>query len=103
MLLATRRFTKALLEAIALVKKDREIAFRAMSKWYGIRDREVQRYIYAGGVDMRRKPYPCVEGIKKTMELYDSNEMRKHKPEDFYEDSFVRELDENGFIDNLYR
>ena len=100
---ATRRFTKALLEAIALVKKDREIAFRAMSKWYGIRDREVQGFIYAGGVDMRRKPYPCVEGIKKTMEVYDSNEMRKHKPEDFYDDSFVRELDQSGFIDSLYK
>jgi len=44
-----------------------------------------------------------VEGIKKTMELYDSNEMRKYKLEDFYDDSLMREIDESGFIDSLYR
>jgi hypothetical protein len=44
-----------------------------------------------------------VEGIKKAMELYDSNEMRRHKPEDFYDDRFIRELDQSGYIDSLYR
>ena len=37
------------------------------------------------------------------MEIYDSNEMRKHKVEDFYDDSLVRELDESGYIDSLYQ
>jgi hypothetical protein len=37
------------------------------------------------------------------MEIYNTHEMRKHKPEDFYDDSFVRELDQSGFIDSLYR
>ena len=98
-----RRFIQSLVEAIALFKKDKEVAFRAMAKWYYITDREKQELIYAGGADMPRKPYPAVEGIKKLMEVYDSNEMRKYKPEDFYDDSFVRELDESGFIDGLYR
>jgi hypothetical protein len=58
--------------------------------------------VYAGGAAMPRKPYPCVEGITKTMELFDSNEMRKYKPEDFYDDSMLREIDASGFIDGLY-
>jgi hypothetical protein len=29
--------------------------------------------------------------------------MRQHKPEDFYDDSFVRELDKSGYIDSLYK
>jgi len=37
------------------------------------------------------------------MELYDSAAMRRFKPEDFYDDSFMKELDESGFIDSLYR
>ena len=37
------------------------------------------------------------------MELYDGNEMRKHKPEDVYDNRFVTELDESGFIDYLYK
>ena len=36
------------------------------------------------------------------MELYNYHEMRRHQPEDFYDGSFVRELDQNGFIDSLY-
>ncbi len=98
-----RRFIKSLVEAIAVFKKDKEVAFRAMAKWYNITDREKQELIYAGAANLPRKPYPSVEGIKKVMEVYDSNEMRKYKPEDFYDDSFVRELDESGYIDSLYK
>ena len=29
--------------------------------------------------------------------------MRKHKPEDFYDNSFVTELDKSGFIDSFYK
>jgi len=36
------------------------------------------------------------------MEIYDSNEMRRYTPEDFYDDSLMRELDESGFLDRLY-
>jgi len=36
------------------------------------------------------------------MEIYNTHEMRRYKPEDFYNDSFVRELDKGGFIDSLY-
>ena len=98
-----RRFIKSLVEANAVMKQDKEVAFGAMAKWYNITDRETQELMYAGVAAVPRKPYPAVEGIKKIMEIYDSNEMRKYKPEDFYDDSFVRELDESGFIDGLYR
>ena len=99
---SARRFIKSLVEAIALMKKDKDVAFRAMAKWYNITDPQKQELIYAGAAEMPSKPYPSVAGIKKMMEVYDSNEMRKHKPEDFYDDSFVRELDESGFVDSLY-
>ena len=59
--------------------------------------------IYARGAWLPRKPYPCYEGYVKTMELYDSNEMRRYKPTDFYDDSLIREIDESGFIDALYK
>ena len=97
-----RRFIKSLVEAIALMKRDKEVAFRAMSKWFNITDREKQQANYEAAVEIPRKPYPAVDGIKKTMELYDSHEMRKYKPEDFYDDSFIRELDQSGYIDSLY-
>jgi len=98
-----RRFIKSLVEANAVLKRDKEIAIRAMEKWWGIKNKAKQDMFYAGAANVPRKPYPSVEGIKKVMEVYDSNEMRQYKPEDFYEDSFIRELDESGYIDSLYK
>jgi ABC-type nitrate/sulfonate/bicarbonate transport system substrate-binding protein len=100
---AARRFVKATTEAIALFHRHPEIAFHVMDTWYGIKDRDVAQTIYDRGAWIPKKPYPCYEGLKKTMELYDSNEMRRHSPEEFYDDSFVRELDSSGFIDTLYQ
>ena len=68
-----------------------------------MQDREFAGMLYVAGKEMPRKPYPCVDGIKKTLELWDSNEARRYKPEDFYDDSLMKELDASGFIDNLYR
>ena len=98
-----RRFIKSLVEAIAVMKQDKQAAFRALAKWYNITDPEIQEAVYRGAEEMPRKPYPAVEGIKETMKVYDSLEMRKHKAEDFYDDSFVRELDQSGYIDGLYK
>ena len=96
------RFLKAVTEGIAMMKKDRTLAFKSMENWYGITDTEVQSVIYYGAREMPRAPYPNVAGVKKVMELYDSNSMRRHQPEDFYDSSFIRELEESGFIASLY-
>jgi ABC-type nitrate/sulfonate/bicarbonate transport system substrate-binding protein len=98
-----RRFLRATVEATALLKRDKEVVFTTIAKWYGMKDREQQEILYKDMIKLPRKPYPSVEGIKKAMELYDSNEMRRHKPEDFYDDSFIKELDQSGYIDSLYR
>ncbi len=99
---AARRFLKATVEGVALFHQNRELALDVLAKWYGITDKEFAETVYEGGRSIPLKPYPCYEGIKKTMEVYDSNEMRRYKPEDFYDDSLMRELDESGFIDSLY-
>jgi len=100
---AARRFVKSIIEAIALMKKDPAVSNRVMAKWYGITNPAHQKILNDGNREMPKKPYPAVDGIKKTMELYSSHEMRRYKPEDFYDDSIVRELDQSGFIDGLYR
>src|SRR5712691_9582223 len=69
--------------------------FAAMAKWYGIRDARAQEHICAQAMQLPAKPYPSVEGIKTMMEIYDYREMRIHQPEDFYDASFVSELDKS--------
>jgi hypothetical protein len=48
-----------------------------------------------------RKQYPSLEGIKTilTTEL----KGKPGKPEDFVDSSFIRELDQSGYIDGLYK
>ena len=97
------RFLKSLVEAIALMQADKRVAFKSIDTWYSISDSELQNIIYVGAAEMPKKPYPAVDGIKRVMQLFDSAAMRRFKPEDFYDDSFMRELDQSGFIDALYR
>jgi ABC-type nitrate/sulfonate/bicarbonate transport system substrate-binding protein len=99
---AARRFTKSTVEMIALVKRNKPAAFGAMAKWYGVTDPQKQDYFYREVSNLPRKPYPSVEGIKRVMEIYNYHEMRKYKPEDFYDDSFIRQLDQSKYIDGLY-
>ncbi len=98
-----RRFLKATVEGLALFHQDRELALRVMAEWNGLVDPEIAAHAYDRGQWMQKKPYPCYEGIENTFEMYDSSEMRKYQPTDFYEDSLIRELDSSGFIDALYQ
>ena len=103
---AARLLVKSMVEAIAMMKRDKQVAYRSMAKYYGITNPEMQAYFYTQMQFLPRKPYPAVDGIKKTLEVFQSvagNEIRRHKPEEFYDDSFVRELDESGYIDSLYK
>jgi hypothetical protein len=68
-----------------------------------VRDPVVQERMYRELDEIPQKPYPTVEGIRATLAFYDSPEMRKYKAEDFYDSSFMTELDRSGFIDRLYR
>ena len=93
---------KSFVEAIAVLKTDREATYRVLRKWYQMSDPELMALFYAEASKLPSKPYPPYAGLEKMMEIYDSHEMRKYKVEDFYDDSFVRELDESGYIDSLY-
>ena len=99
---AARRFLKASIEGIAVFHNQPDIALDVLARWHGIVDEETAQAVYARGATIPAKPFPCYDGIRKTMELYDSNEMRRYVPEDFYDDSLLRELDESGFIAALY-
>jgi NitT/TauT family transport system substrate-binding protein len=97
---AARRFLKAMIEATALFHEDRELTLDVLQRWNGV-SRQYAEVMYDNAA-IPRKLYPCYDGIRRTMEVYDSHAMRAYKPEDFYDDSFLKELDESGFIDEVY-
>lgn len=97
------RFIKATVEAIALMKTDKEKAFASMRKWYGISETAVLEGVYAEAVDLPIKPYPSIEGLKNMQSVYTFRAITKPKPEDFIDASFITELDRSGYIDSLYK
>lgn len=98
-----QRFLKAMIEAYARMKADKSVVRAALTKWYHVTDPKQQDAMYAHVVNAPEKPYPAVDGIKLVMELFTYRELRRHKAGDFYDASFVRELDQSGFIDGVYR
>lgn len=104
--LAANRETAALLvksavEAIALMKSDRAAFDAAIAKWLNITDRTTLDSMHAAARDFPEKPYPAIAGIETIMEVYDTPEMRMHSAEDFFDSSFIEELDNSGALDAL--
>jgi ABC-type nitrate/sulfonate/bicarbonate transport system substrate-binding protein len=97
-----KRFLKATAEGIAVFHQRPDVARRVMRDWYGFEDGQYTHVVYQRGAWIPKKPYPCVSGIDETMRRYDSHEMRRYRPRDFYDDSLMREIDQSGFIDGLY-
>ena len=83
---------------------DALVAFdAALAKWFAITDKATQDRMYQFAADLPAKPYPAVEGVKNTLAIYDSPQMRKYKAEDFYDAGFMTALDRSGAIDRLYK
>ena len=97
------RFVKAAIEGDAMMKTNRAAFNAALVKWFNIKDTATQDAMYHEALEIPRKPYPTVEGIKATLSVYDLPGLRKYKAEDFYDASFIEALDKSGAIDKLYK
>jgi NitT/TauT family transport system substrate-binding protein len=98
-----RRFVKASIDAYAFMKNNKEATLKAMEKWYNVKDRGQQETMYKTVEATPMKPYPSVSGIKQVLALYTYRELKQRQPEDFYDSSFMTELDKSGYIDAVYK
>jgi ABC-type nitrate/sulfonate/bicarbonate transport system substrate-binding protein len=104
-----RRFIKAHLEAVHLLKTDREAAIRTLAKYLRqTKERELLEKSYAittGENILPRKQYPTNAGIKTVLDSLVKTYPRAAtaKPEEFTELQYIREFDASGFIDALYK
>jgi NitT/TauT family transport system substrate-binding protein len=104
-----RKYVKAQLEAIHLMKTDRETGIKVLMKF--LKAKESDRELVAKSYDLSmgeevhpRKQYPSLAGIKTVLDSITKElpAAKDAKPEDFVDSRFIKELDENGFIDRLY-
>lgn len=104
-----RRYVKAQIEAVHRLKTDRETGIKVLAKYMrGITDREILEKSYdiaVAGNMLPPKQYPTLEGIKLILDTFAEKDPRARNanPEDFVDMRFVKELDESGFVDNLYK
>ncbi|MGZ9272078.1 MAG: ABC transporter substrate-binding protein [Candidatus Binatia bacterium] len=104
-----RRYVRAHVEAVHKMWTDKEATIRALGKYMGSGlDREILEKSWANVMHETlypRKQYPSVEGLKTVIDdIADRDPRAKSvKPEHFIDASFIRELDQSGFIDSLYK
>ena len=101
-----RRFLRAYVEAIHMVKTNPEISKKAFARYRQTRDeKRIDDAYQTLRETVKPKPYPSLEGFKTIIE--DASERipaaKKANPRDFIDVSLLEELDKSGFIDGLYR
>ena len=102
-----RRFLRAYVEGIAFLKTNKEPSLKIIGKYFRSGDRDELEAAYGEYAlkIIQRKPYPTLKGLQLVMdELAPKNpKVRGARPEQFVELRFLKDLDESGFIDRLYR
>jgi len=103
-----RRYVRSQIEAVHRIKTDRENGIRVLAKYLALQDKEILERSYDDASTDDKLPqqqYPSLEGIKKILEpLAETDPKAKAaKPEDFVDMRFIKDLDESGFIDDLYK
>ena len=101
-----RRFMKALVEGVRYYKTHKAETMQTMVRYMKVKDPALIEAGYEFNVqEYQRKPYPSVGGIQVSLEqISQINPKAKNvSVERFFDARFVRELDQSGFIDGLYK
>jgi ABC-type nitrate/sulfonate/bicarbonate transport system substrate-binding protein len=102
-----RRFLKGYVEAISFSLKNREQTIKIIDHYTRTGDPEILEETYRGNVAtaFAKVPYPSVEGFKTILDFVAETRDPKAKsidPRSVLDRSFVKELDDSGFIKSLY-
>jgi NitT/TauT family transport system substrate-binding protein len=101
-----RKFTRALLEGIYVYKTQKDFSKKVIAKYVKTDDNDALEDSYQFFSRLvPQKPYPSLDAVKEALaELGEKDpKVRSAKPEDFVDMSVIKEFDESGFIDGLYK
>jgi len=104
-----RRYVRAQVEAVHRIYTDKQTALQILTKYFrGNVERDILEKTWellTEGTLLPRKQYPTMEGIKFILAPLAKKDPKAKaaKPEDFTDLSFIKALDESGYIDNLYK
>jgi ABC-type nitrate/sulfonate/bicarbonate transport system substrate-binding protein len=100
---ALKGFLKAYLASIKIIHEQPEIAKKALAKHLGAKDPEIVDDSYESLKDLFLKvPYMPEEAIRTVLSLSDNPKAASADPKDFYDNSLLKELEDSGFVKELY-
>jgi NitT/TauT family transport system substrate-binding protein len=101
------RLMRSLVEGIHFYKTRKKDSMAIIAKYMRTNDMEAVEatWDYFANKIVPRKPYPTAQGIKALLDLAakDRPDAAKVAPERIMNISLLKELDESGFIDRLYK
>ena len=101
---ALERFTAAVIEAIAVVKRNKQKTLPVLPKYTGVTNDEWNSYAYEFFMPLLSTiPRMTPDVVKATQELSTLAETRKLNLKPYINNGFVDKLASQGFIDKLYR
>ena len=101
---ALERFTAAVIEAIAVVKRNKQKTLPVLPKYTGVTNDEWNSYAYEFFMPLLSTiPRMTPDVVKATQELSTLAETRKLNLKPYINNGFVDKLANQGFIDKLYR
>lgn len=104
-----KRYVKSQIDAVHLMKSDRKTSVTVLAKYLRqTTDRAILERSYdLSATDQKypRKQYPTLAGIQTVLDaIADENPKAKSvRPEHFVDARFLKELDDSGYIDGLYK
>jgi ABC-type nitrate/sulfonate/bicarbonate transport system substrate-binding protein len=100
---AITRFLRACTESIAIIKRDKETALKAIGKFLKTDNRRALDGIYDEyGSVFERVPLMTKETVQAVLDVAKNPKAQQMKPEEFIDNSFLQKLEDSGFINSLY-
>jgi NitT/TauT family transport system substrate-binding protein len=95
---------RGFVEAIAYIHKNKENSLATLQRWMRLDDREAldETYDYLIRI-LPRKPYSNDKGVQAVIDAIPNRPAGKFTPQDFYDMSYLQELDKSGFLDGVFR
>jgi NitT/TauT family transport system substrate-binding protein len=103
-----RRYVKSHIEAVHKMWTDKEATIRALGKHMPGVEREILEKSYQNVMTESlypKKQYPSLEGLQTVLDELAGRDPRAKtaKPEQFVDASFIKQLDQSGYTDGLYK
>ena len=98
-----RNFLKAFLAGVKVAIEQPETSKRAIAKYLATKDQEIIEEAYRGFIPLLPKvPYVTDDAIRTALSVTDHPKASTANPKDFYDNRFLQELENSGFVKELY-